>query len=193
MREQLLQRITPAIEKLAEQLVDLVLERIDMHINQLELAFDAAASSFASDILSTAAADTQGTEPVSHTRSRRTRDPGEARKLAPRPSSPSSSGKESRSHGAAGPVRSAATRSPDQKRTNTCRKCGAIGFTARTCGKTHNVSTSLASAPPSPAPRTSSPATSSIQAPPHQPSGPVRGDRSRCESASQRVTTAIAN
>lgn len=31
------------------------------------------------------------------------------------------------------------TQPVESKRGNTCSKCGAAGYTARTCGKTHNV------------------------------------------------------
>lgn len=50
LREQLLARIQPALEQLAEQMIDMLLARIELHVNQLELAFDAATSAFASDL-----------------------------------------------------------------------------------------------------------------------------------------------
>lgn len=62
---------------------------------------------------------------------------------------------------AADPPRARAARRVDaeptaeRRRANTCRKCGAVGFTARTCGKTHNVAVDARpdthAAPPAPA------------------------------------------
>lgn len=77
LREQLLARIQPALEQLAEQMVDMLLARIELHVNQLELAFDAATSAFASD-LSASRVSAVEDNPRPTKRSKRAATPGQS-------------------------------------------------------------------------------------------------------------------
>ena len=84
MRDLLLARVQPAIEQLAAQLVDLLLERIEQHMNQLELAFDAASSAFASDLSVTDGAARQHDVPGEGERSGRLEGDRETRRRVSR-------------------------------------------------------------------------------------------------------------
>lgn len=132
--------LRPRIEKLVDGLVEMIAERVE---RQIEDALEAARSALESDLAvgHETVRDTiemplvgpvgrvvhRGVKPSSDDVSSRRAGPGEAPAGVP-------------AHLDRAPSSDPSPRRARGERTNTCRKCGAVGFTARTCGKTHNVS-----------------------------------------------------
>jgi hypothetical protein len=144
MRDQVRKRMQLIGDRFADEATKLVLVEVDKLVARLDHAIDTALSAFLSDTksdLSTTAASAVEDSPRPTKRSKGRPRPASAQALAP-------AGNVAEPHrvpsGHRGADAAVVDLSEPHKRTNTCRKCGAIGFTARTCGKTHNVSTSPA-------------------------------------------------
>jgi hypothetical protein len=212
MRDLLLARIQPVIEQMAEQLVELLLERIDQHMNQLELAFDAATSAFASDLSVTDGAARQhdvrdedgesrpSTQPRSRVISpardtRSARGSRGGRKNAPlirASSAPTMSQRQEPDSERVATNVSSSNRALQQGKdlppSNLSRRtcgCGPVGRHRKTCALR---STSPASGPSDPA-LTHSPAASPISRPPAREPG--RSERSPASSGLSSAPVAL--
>lgn len=112
-RDQLLEHIRPLVEDLAGELASILWADLEVKLDQ---ALDAARSALISDLQSTVRADDCAA-----------------------PSVPTyadvESGSSVRTPRRAAPESTA----PKGRKPNTCSKCGTRGFTAATCGRTHNV------------------------------------------------------
>lgn len=136
MRDAIIKHVRPLIDQLVEDLVDDVAARIGERIAQ---AIDVARSALLSDL-----EGRQSTDDAARQHDVRGADPEECQ--------PGLGANTVRRLAVATP---AATQQPGKdrpsstlsKRTNTCRKCGAAGFTARTCGITHNLAEPERAAP----------------------------------------------
>jgi hypothetical protein len=182
MRDAFRARIRAAGEAFIEQLVGMLEENVNQQLNQLELAFEAATSAFASDLSVTDGAarrhDVRGKGRVDRAaaqpRSRRVEDSGHSPRSA-QVDTESDSGAAASTSADTKPLPDRAQQQgqdlpPSTSRTTAgkqrqravmrCKSCGEVGKRSDSCGITHNVSTSSASGPP-PA-ITSSPTTSSI-------------------------------
>lgn len=147
-RAAFMERVQPLIERFAGELADLLVE-------QVRAAFDAALSN-----------DSIRAQPAT--------PPGSPAKTRRAPAASRSAGTvvrgvgDATSHSAVPePAVTAKQGSTSSKRKpNRCSECGAVGFNSQSCGKTHNVPTSPA-APDGPVvAKASTPATSTIKAPP---------------------------
>lgn len=147
MRSHLYRRLQALSDKLASDLTELVLERVELMVTRTFIhvgeSLDVAMSAFSSDLDSSAtAASAVEDNPRPTKRSRRAATPGQ--------SASSAAGNVAKPHRSPGGHRRTdavvADTQSRKRKPNSCSKCGAIGFTAATCGRTHNVPTSPAGA-----------------------------------------------
>ncbi len=110
IKRQLLKIMRPLAGRAAEDLADLLVTKLQGHIDQIAQSFDLAVSAFASEL---EMPDATATKPTKSPKSWPT--------------------------AAVGQVTRAKTKSTGGKRRNHCGKCGAEGFQTKTCGRTHNV------------------------------------------------------
>lgn len=122
MRTEIATAIRARVEGLVDELVERVLDRVE---GQITDSLEAALSALESDLAHHDVKPQNILSDDDDSSQRSARDPARARPRPPRSGQMPSS-------------------SDSLRKPNTCGTCGAVGFTSRSCGKTHNVSSAPA-------------------------------------------------
>ena len=140
MRGELASVIRARVERLVDDLVSSIVAQAE---RQIDDALEAARSALESDLVVRDTIEMPLVGPVGRARGFRKPKNVSSDDVSSRHagvSEPPAASGPTQSHTRNRATSSDISPSKPRERTNTCGKCGAVGFTARTCGKTHNVS-----------------------------------------------------
>jgi hypothetical protein len=141
LRDHLFQRLLPVVDRFAGEVADLIANRIEAELARVDEALATALSAYADG---EDASDVEDAKPVrdravdrAAVQARRPRVQARARRAAADQGDRAPAVDTAVASAASSPAGQEAAPVTRKRKPNTCRKCGAIGFTAQGCGTSH--------------------------------------------------------